>query len=429
MFLRRQISWLDDIGHRLSTNTLSNTKRIHRWGNFIVGFSIEFVEQCLSDIMPESNPGLVIDPFGGCGTTLIAAKNLGFTAVGYELHPVFHSISSGKLQHYGVEVVEHVLNILKKDGDPLPWSDDAVKFLSKLFTNENLALIRVAASNLAKVSPDLQNLSIAMFLKACELACGSQTDGYSYKAAYVHQSTHTLQFSFRALVSSDFLEDLSSQWYQNHWVHTPCAKIIRESCVDMKASGPNSVGCCITSPPYLNNFDYAEMTRMHLYLLGWCSSWKNISENVRNHLITNTTTALNGKKLPAYQDAARDSIPNSLRSDLDQLVDGLARERATRAGKKEYDYLVYPYYSQIAQVLKGIHRALRPGGRVHWVVADAAGYGVHIETHEHTAFIMREIGFQAVQVNFLRKRGHRWILSKRDGAKKGLGEYHIEAMK
>ncbi len=152
MLLRQHSPLLGDIGHRLSTNTLSNTKRIHRWGNFIAGFSIEFVEQCLSGVMPRSDAGLVIDPFAGCGTTLIAAKNLGFTAVGYELHPVFHSISSGKLGHYGVDAVDHVLNTLREEAVPLSWSYDAEKFLSKLFTDENLALIRLAASNLTKVS-------------------------------------------------------------------------------------------------------------------------------------------------------------------------------------------------------------------------------------------------------------------------------------
>ena len=63
------------------------------------------------------------------------------------------------------------------------------------------------------------------------------------------------------------------------------------------------------------------------------------------------------------------------------------------------------------------------------MVADAALYGVHIETHEHTVELMRQIGYKDVRVHYLRKRGHRWILDKRDGAKKGLGEFHIEAEK
>ena len=427
MLLRQQNIVSNDIKHRLSTNTLSNTKRIHRWGNFIAGFSIEFVEQCLSVMMPGPEAGSIIDPFSGCGTTLIAAKNLGFKAVGYELNPIFHTVSSGKLQHYCVEDLEHILSNVKEISDPLLWSDDAVKFLSKLFTVENLNLISIAISNLSKVSPDLHSLAVVMILRACELSCGSQTDGI-YKAPTSTKKHIPFNLAIE-LVASEFMDDISSNWYQDHWVHTHSAKVIRKSALDMKEINPNSAGCCITSPPYLNNFDYAEMTRMQLYLLGWCSSWKNISENVRNHLITNTTTALKGKKSSDYQNAARASIPNLLHSELDQLVNRLEKERAVRAGKKEYDYLIYPYYSQITQVLNSVFEALRPGGKIHWVVADAALYGIHIETHEHTSLIMREIGFKDVKVKLLRQRGHRWVLSKRDGAKKGLGEYHIEAVK
>jgi len=427
MLLKQQNFLPADIEHRLSTNTLSNTKRIHRWGNFIAGFSIEFVEQCLSGLMAEANSGLVLDPFAGCGTTLIGAKNLGFKTVGYELHPIFNSISSGKLQHYSIDEVDQILEIIRRNRTSLKWSTDAMKFLAKLFTDENLKSISFAASNLSNIPPGLQNLSIVMFLKACELACGSQTDGI-YKAP-TSTKTHIPFHAALEQVASELSDDICSNWYQLHWANTPLAMIHKKSSVDMSELKSSSVVSCITSPPYLNNFDYAEMTRMHLYLLGWCSSWKNISEKVRNHLITNTTTALNGKKLAAFQAASQKSIPKSLSTDLKYIIDELAVERSKRAGKKEYDYLVYPYYSQITQVLSGVHRALQIGGKVHWVVADAALYGVHIETHEHTALIMNELGFRNVQINLLRKRGHRWILSKRDGAKKGLGEYYIEATK
>ena len=42
---------------------------------------------------------------------------------------------------------------------------------------------------------------------------------------------------------------------------------------------------------------------------------------------------------------------------------------------------------------------------------------------------MNSIGFKNIKVTYLRKRGHRWILNKRDGAKEGLGEYYISAKK
>jgi len=42
---------------------------------------------------------------------------------------------------------------------------------------------------------------------------------------------------------------------------------------------------------------------------------------------------------------------------------------------------------------------------------------------------MKAIGFSEIEIKLIRKRGHRWVLNKRDGAKEGLGEYHIRAMK
>lgn len=417
----------DSISHRLSTNTLSKSKRIHRWGNFIAGFSIEFVEKCLSSVIRQSKREVILDPFSGCGTTLVGARNLGFATIGYELHPIFHAITSAKLRSYNDNDLRRALEYLQKSDCPIYWSADAEKFLTKLFTIENLQLIAAAAGSLKLIESNLKPLSVALFLKACEYACGSQTDGI-YKAP-TSRKTHIPFDEALAKVASEFKDDITSDWYQEHWRHTPQSLLFQKSATSMDELENNSISCCITSPPYLNNFDYAEMTRMHLYLLGWCSSWRDISETVRNHLITNTTTALRGKKCKTFQREAQDSLPLSLAKQLTPIVANLAEERLIRAGKKEYDYLVYPYYSQITKVLRDVLCALRPGGTIHWVVADAALYGVHIETHEHTATIMKHLGFRNVAVHYLRPRGHRWVLSKRDGAKKGLGEYYLEASK
>lgn len=425
MRLEGAIPAMCDIKHRLTTNTLSNKKRIQRWGNFIAGFSIEFVEECLREY--PSCSGMVLDPFAGCGTTLVGARNLGFNAVGYELHPVFHEITRAKIGSYGESELNEIFHILRKPKSSITWSDDATKFLTKLFTEENLEAIGSASAQLDSLPESIRALGVTVFLRACEYACGSQTDGI-YKAP-TSKKNHISFSSALIKVEKEFYEDIKSSWYSDSWIKMPSARLHHKSATEITDLTDESVICCITSPPYLNNFDYAEMTRMHLYLLGWCSSWSDISERIRNHLITNTTTAIKYKKSDQYQSNAKSSIPSSLVQQLQPLVDELAIQRTNRAGKKEYDYLVYPYYSEITRVLKSVFSALKKGGGIHWVVADAALYGVHLETHIHTAHIMQALGFKDVQVNFLRRRGHRWVLSKRDGAKKGLGEYHIEAVR
>jgi DNA modification methylase len=413
------------IKERLPTNTLSHKHRVQRWANFIAGYSVEFVEQCLA--RRNSDIDTVIDPFLGCGTTLVTAKNMGFSGIGFDRHPVFYNLAVAKLGNYTLEDLDLVRSNLLTYNEGLIWGDDARTFLEKLFANEDLDKISKAAYAINKFTKRLKPLAIAFFLKSCEAACGSQTDGV-YKAP----TSLKKKIPFEKAVENAYLmfkEDIDTCWYKEHWSSQPDAKYFNKSSTNLSEVESSSVGICVTSPPYLNNFDYAEMTRMHLYLLGWAASWKEISTSIRNSLITNTTTALKGKKNNENQIEKRAALPRFLLAELDEIVSDLEKERKTRAGKKEYDYLIYPYYSEIKQVLLELFRCLKNGGEVYWVVADAALYGVHIKTHLHTAEIMKDIGFKDVKVEFIRKRGHRWILSKRDGAEEGLGEYYITAIK
>ncbi len=118
---------------------------------------------------------------------------------------------------------------------------------------------------------------------------------------------------------------------------------------------------------------------MLLYFWGMAKSWADITRTVRSRLIVNTTTALAGHK--ERQQKYRLSIPAPVVPTLDAVVGLLRDERKIRAGKKEYDLLVYPYFSQMTSVIRECARTLRPGALAHVMVADAALYGVHISTH------------------------------------------------
>ena len=409
---------------RLPTNTLSRHHRVQRWANFIAGYSVQLVEECLST---RNRDDLVVDPFLGCGTTLVTAKNLGFRGYGYDRHPVFFTLAKAKLQNYVSDDLHKVKLHLLNCASGIKWSEDAKKFLRKLFSDSDLEKISRASLALETLEPRLQPLGTALFLKSCEASCGAQTDGI-YKAP-TSKKTHVPFEDAVTSVFNIFSEDINSDWYKNHWSKQPDSSCYNRCSTNLEEMGDESVGVCVTSPPYLNNFDYGEMTRMHLYLLGWAGSWREISDNIRNDLITNTTTALRGKKTQENQQARRSSLPAVLLDELDEINARLKIERKSRAGKKEYDYLIYPYYSEIQSVLSELYRVFKTGADLHWIVADAALYGVHIKTHLHTATIMEAIGFDDVEVEFIRRRGHRWVLNKRDGAKEGLGEYHIRATK
>jgi hypothetical protein len=162
---------------------------------------------------------------------------------------------------------------------------------------------------------------------------------------------------------------------------------------------------------------------MLLYFWGIANSWGDITSKVRSRLIVNTTTALKGHK--ENQQMYRACIFPDLRRRLAPVVHELASLRTRRAGKKEYDFLIYPYFAQMTEVLRECYRCLKRGAPIHIMVADAALYGVHISTPQFLTEILEDIGFRSTRCEFVRRRGHRWILAKREGSAKGLGEYHV----
>ena len=58
---------------------------VHRWVPWIAGFSRQFVQDALARHLPE--PGVVLDPFAGVGTTLVEADLAGHAAIGFEINP------------------------------------------------------------------------------------------------------------------------------------------------------------------------------------------------------------------------------------------------------------------------------------------------------------------------------------------------------
>ena len=406
---------------RLPTNTTTNRHAIHRWFNFIAGFSPEFVaQQC-----PKSECALLLDPFAGCGTSLVTAQHLGHRAAGFEPHPFFARITRAKTGAPPTieqlhEIEKTLLEGIQAPDKAFVLSESAAKFLAKLFDEHTLHQLLAARTALEEARLSKDDLAFLLLSRVIDMCSKAQTDGI-YKAPTTAKKAEMPVNAIKIVV-----EQIRNDVIQTGQVALlPPAILHQATSEDMSAIDSGSVDVVATSPPYLNNFDFAEMTRMYLYFWGICGSWREITELVRAKLIVNTTTALAGQR--DIQSRYREEICGELLSELDSIVKALATERKVRAGKKEYDLLVYPYFAQMTRVLLEVQRCLAAGGTAHIVVSDAAFYGIHVSTPQFLASTMSAMGLADVQCVKLRDRGHRWILDKRDGSPTGLGEYHISA--
>lgn len=170
----------------------------------------------------------------------------------------------------------------------------------------------------------------------------------------------------------------------------------------------NSADHIFTSPPYLNNFDYADRTRLELYFMGEAKNWGDISDQVRTKLMTSATTQINrGDSKYQFLEGFKFECPDQF-SFLSHAVNQLSELRLTKGGKKSYDLMTVGYFNDIYQIVKDNFRILRPGSKALYILGDSAPYGVHIPTDELIGQIGVAIGFNNYKIQILRERGGKW---------------------
>jgi DNA modification methylase len=391
--------------------------------NFIAGFSPEFVRDCIN----AKGLGLgdsLLDPFAGMGTALLEANLAGLDASGYEAHPFIRDVAEAKLVTRDVSQVDEVARLLARvrsvENLESVWTEKALVFLMKLVDSENLSFLAGARLLEPECDPRSRHLYRLVVSRLLELAAGSATDGI-YKAPTTKKRSIKAMKNVVPLVTKirGDVESLPPSMGISH--------LIGGTSENMSDALSDAHDICVTSPPYLNNFDFAEMTRMELYFWDYASTWAEITERVRAKLIVNTTTA----PTPLRRDQSRwaDLLPEDFRNRVQPLIDELGEQKKLRGGSKEYHSLVLPYFAQMSSVIAEVHRVLKPTAPFHTVVADAALYGVHVHTEELLAELMTKCGFEVKEVIRLRDRGGRWVLAKRQGAPTPLGEFHIHAVK
>lgn len=115
---------------------------------------------------------------------------------------------------------------------------------------------------------------------------------------------------------------------------TPCHIILGDARESHLPDGLADLA--FTSPPYLNNYDYADRTRLETYFNGYASSLGDITEKVRSRLIISATTQVNRTEY-----VVNDIVSEELKSaeprvaKLIQLrVYELAKKRLEKDGKK-----------------------------------------------------------------------------------------------
>lgn len=385
---------------------------IHRWFRYSAGFSAEWAEAVITD---HGGKGCtVLDPFAGSGTTLIAAEKCGAAAYGFESHPFVHRIAEAKLSWSSdVDAFVAAARTVRKHHDK--WKaltsevNKAPELLQKCYAADALAQLYALrngcteeSSKLDPTSARLVWLAITGILRACS---GVGTAQWQYVLPNKSKAKVLEPLAaFDAKVEQMAADMRTAQ--EQGW--SGSARIFphdsRSSQIPIE---PGSVDLVVTSPPYANNYDYADSTRLEMMFWGEISGWGDLQNTVRQYLIRSCSQHSAADRVDMVNLLMHSRL-SAISSEISDVCNELAEVRLGKGGRKAYHTMVAAYFYDMAATFVTLRKACRDGARMCFVVGDSAPYGVYVPADDWLGRLAVAAGFKSYSFEKLRDRNTKW---------------------
>lgn len=363
----------------------------------------------------------LFDPFAGTATSLVVGRQAGLQAYGLEAHPFIHFIGSTKLRWdlapglaTRVDALEQEVQEAARIAVPPP-PGSLPQLIERCYEAEQLAKLLAIRDRVQAAGPrgsELRDLG-EFALAAIARPAARVSTKWPYVAPRrmrVFDPKDAIAL-FTAQLRS-MVSDLATVAYRQDWPHSELLEADARYRHPSLASG--SVDLVVTSAPYLNNFDYADRTRLETYLLGWYSSWSELTTHVRRSLVMAATPHLDGIRTTAAN-LLSDVIAAEpkIGAELLQLVDRITAARLAARGDKKFHLMTAGYFGDMFKVLLALRDVVRKGAKVIIVLGDSALFGVHVATETLVGRLAVVAGFTSFSIQHLRARGQKWRAVRR----------------
>lgn len=352
------------------------TKPIHNWFIFPHSFTSELVHALIEEwgLGPDD---LILDPFAGAGTTILAAKEKGVPAQGYDISPLAELTARAKIANYNLPRLASTWNKIERGLDAGKWNGvskdypDLVKKalpgkLLSAFDNTARAIERLADSQAEK-----DFFRLALFSIVPTFSRAEATGGW---LKWVDKRNGVRHFP-EALAGQ--VERMLQNLQAVHQPRPVRGAHWKEGQADARHLPDKSetYSALITSPPYPNRHDYTRVFGVELMLgfLDWEATRKLRYQSFQSH----------PEAHPKRPSANGYTPPRTLQRSLTMIRKGKYDPRVTR--------MLEGYFLDLYLCLKESRRVCKRGARMAFVVGNAQYYGQQLRVDELTA----EIGEQA----------------------------------
>jgi len=385
---------------------------IHNWYKFTAGFSHRFVDEIiLLENLKKKKDSQIFDPFAGCGTTLVSSQKVGIRAVGNEGQEFMYDVIRAKL-NWKLDEFEfkNYLQFIKEkmtegiaifDHENIPHT-----LLKSLYTKNTLAKLYLIKGAVLSIS----SVKYKLFFKLALSQTLHKVSVHPIAVPYISRSkilSHTDD-------PWEFFESISRKMFidtVDYFDKKKTSKIyLQDSRVLNKQIEDGECNMCITSPPYLNNLDYGEVSKVHSHFFEITDNWNDITQKVRHKLVTGSTTHYRESEFLIEEFRESEFYLTNKRIVEELIATSLTIKSAAKikSGKKSFDILTLLYFQDMFDVLKEIRRVVRRRNNAYLILGDSAPYGIFVPTTEILGRISQNIGFNSFNIHKIRTRGTKW---------------------
>jgi DNA modification methylase len=367
----------------------ATTAFTHDYHRYPAKFIPQIVRKLIQDYAPQGSQ-VVLDPFGGCGTTLVEAKMLGHKSIGFDINPVAKLITETKttpirpktlINHRDkfLQDYEHTSPVLRQHHPRISyWFDEPTiieleRIYSAINQIDNHAVRRFF---LCAFSHNLKNSS-RWLMKSIKPTIDKVKVIPNIKETFLSHLNSMIRKNekfYTALATSGFLKVPSTMYRRDSTKKYP---------IDSE-----SIDLIITSPPYVTSYEYADLHQLTLLWFGDDSKrfkkWHHFSDGFIDFRRNFIGTSSKEEKTGDF-----DSIIAK------QIVDDLAKVERPLAID------VTNYFLDMKKVFTEMYRVLKPGAKACIIIGNTNLRGVDILNAQVTAEQMQAAGFK--KVDFIKR--------------------------
>jgi DNA modification methylase len=364
MNVRERLDW-----GPLATPAPDRLLPVYNWFRYRESFSRGLVMRILD--MLGAGEGLVIDPFCGVGTTMLACRERGIDSVGFDSHPLAVFVSRVKLREYPMEDLLREMDRVLKAGYVKPKLAVRDRFISRAFPRGGLEEIVFYRDLIMQArNKDVMDF-LLLGLMTVALRCSYiRKDGAAVKIRKV--SVPLPRRILRGHLER-MVRELDGIRKGSCRTRADFGDARRLGLADRIAD------FIITSPPYLNKREYETVSRIEQELFLDMIGFRPHSPYIGS--------------------------VGELGEDSAKLIDALGTDAVKGLPKAAKAYFV-----DMLQAIEEMYRVCRFGGRVAMVVGNGCFPAGVVESDVILSRIAEHAGFRPGQVLVLNKR---WCMRNR----------------